>query len=280
MSLLEKCINTINKRKDKIKKISLPQKILDKFNNNIDTYEISKVLEKYYDRHTTIREYSQMKDRDLDKLPVITFNENTSYIKFFSINGSYVDLSKDPKHYKTYDTGSKYGNRIVKIVKMTQEAINKNDNIIIDFSQCYGGDINVFLDAFKQLIGTGLMFYYNEKNTHEYCYYNETKFSCSKIPKKVKRIKPTENKNITIIVSQDSSSSAEYMTMIIKNSYPKTKIVGDTDRTSGYLNLTSNITFRHKNKIYVLNYTIALTAYDSDGKKYNGYIKVKHKSKI
>jgi hypothetical protein len=273
MSLLEKCINTINKRKDKIKKINLPQKILDKFNNNINTYEISKVLEKYYNKHTSLREYSQMKEQELDKLPIIKFKGNTSYIRFFDINGSYVDYSKDPKKYKTYDTGSKYGNRIIKIVKMTQKAINKNENMIIDFSECHGGDIAVYFDAFKDLVGTGLMFYYDEKNTHAYCYYDGNKYFCTKTPKKIKRIKPSENKNITIIVSHDSSSSAEYITMIIKNSYPKTKIIGHS--TAGYLNLPNNVTFKYKNTQYVLNYTIALTAYDSDDKKYYGYINVK-----
>lgn len=280
MSLLEKCIEIINKQKNKYKKVVIPETIVKK-NKLEDIYKINKILQKYYNKHTYLASYNNFKrfHSKVDKLPEIittTLNKEYVFIKFFDINGSFVDLLKNPNKYTTYDTGSRYGNRLVKIVDMTKTAIETHKKIMLDLTECKGGDLNVFLDAFSSIIGSGLMFYYVGKNASIYCYYRNGKLSYSNKQLNMKRIKPHKEKYITIAVNDKTASSGEYLTMIIKNTYPKTKIVSKNHETAGYLTITSSpVSFVFNNKKYNICYTIAPYIYDSDGKKYNGKIKLK-----
>lgn len=278
MSLLEKCIETINNQIDKYKKIKVPLNVIKNNKKTIDIYKINKILQKYYNKHTYLSSYKNFKKyHKMDKYPKImttSLNEEYVFIKFFDINGSFVDLLKNPDKYETYDTGSKYGDRIVEIVKMTNKAIDEHKKIMLDLTECRGGDLHVFLDAFSSLIGSGLMFYYEGKNTNVYCYYRNGKIIYSDKPKSIKRIKPKKEKYITIAISKKTASSGEYLTMIIKNSYPNTKIINKDSETAGYLTITSSpVKFIYDDKEYFIDYTIAPYIFDSDGKKYNGKIK-------
>lgn len=282
MSLIETCINKINSNKQRIKDIKIPKALIEKVNLLDDTeqiHQINKLLAKYYDKHSDVHEYTEMQHRtQLDKLPIITNVDNGVanlsgvHIKFFSINGSYVDMLRfksEGKKYVTYDTGTKYGNRLVKIVKMTNDALIKNKNIIIDFQWCGGGDINVFLDAFRPVIGTGLMCYYKDENKSMYLYYNGKKFMWTNKEKNISNNYQDNSKNIIIRVSEDTGSSAEYLPMIIK-SFNKKCIIEGSKHTAGYLNLTDTLPFRFRKKQYSLGITIAPFIYDRNGKKYNG----------
>lgn len=183
-----------------------------------------------------------------------------------------LKFNKAGKKYINYNTGTKYGNRIIKIVKMTNNALTKYKNIIIDFQWCGGGDINVFLDAFRPIIGTGLLCYYKDNFKSMYLYYDGKKFNWTNKKKSMVSKYNNINKNITIIVSNDTGSSAEYLPMIIK-SFNKDCVIKGSKHTAGYLNITTTINFKFQGKQYSLGMTIAPFVFDRNGQKYNGRLK-------
>lgn len=274
MSLIKKVISKINSS-SKIKMWNVSEKEINRIDKlpsceqQID--EINKLLEKTYDKHSHLSEATYIKTQhpEPDKLPIIKYKNDTVFIQFFNIQGSYVDLvnfKKEGKKYTTYDTGTKYGNRLVKIVNMTKKALS-NDNIVIDFSDCGGGDINVFFDAFSPIIGTGLLCYYEYFDSAAYCYYDGKRFVWSNKKKNIETKLP-QQKHITILTNKWTGSSAEYLPMIIKSFQKDCKIKGT--HTAGYLNVTSTVSFHHNNKQYMLGKTISPFVYDRNGKKYNG----------
>jgi len=302
MSLLETCVNIINNDNEKIKNLTIPKKYSKINDPNI----INKLLAIYYDQHTYISSITTNKKETflLDKLPII----KSSYIKFFSINGSYHDMIEYKtigKKYTSYNTGSKYGDRIMKIVSMTNKFIEQNKNIIIDLRDCSGGDINVFFDAFKGLIGIGMLYYFKNKTKTTYVHYNgcqlfytknkiempRIKPECNKDKEKLKFMKcggkdtvyngdclPNDYKKIIIIVGNKTGSSAEYIASIITTSCKNVQIIGD--KTGGYLNVTDKRYFKFNDIQYKMDLTIASNIYNENGKKLQNYILPKHKYSI
>lgn len=264
MNLLIKTIDIINKNKYKYKSINIPDNILLKKD---DLIYINKVLHKFYDKHTNLSTYSNLKSNhnEVDELPKITIKNNTCAIKFYDINGSYIDYLKNPKEYINYKTKSKYGKRIKEIVEITQNVCDKYDNIIIDFTSCGGGDFDAFCDAFKILIGTGLMYYYDEKNYSEFCYYDGNKVINSNEKLNIKQIKPDKEKNIIIKVNKNTASSAEFISMMIKTAYPQTKIIG---KSGGFLSKPKSFLFNYNNQQYALGLTVAPYIMNSNHQKY------------
>lgn len=273
MSLLIKCVETINNNIERFKDCIIPTNILKKSINNNTIDFTNQYINKYYDKHSRITTYEYMlnKHPKVDKLPIIKIIKKYCYIKFFNINGSYVDMLNDPKKYTTYKTESKYGKRLKKIVRITNDALNNYKNLIIDFRDCGGGDIRVFTDAFSPLLGTGLLYYYEGLTNNIYAYYNNGMMTYTNHKLDIKRIKPYSYKNIKILINTKTASSSEFMTMIIKNSYPHTKIIGH--KTGGYLTMTNSIPFEYDGIKYNLDMTVAPYIFDSDGNKYYGIIK-------
>ena len=263
--LLTKCIDIINKEKIKIKILYIPSKY---DTNNIEI--INKLLQKYYNKHTRLTTYQQQKNihQNVDKLPIIKYNENVTYIKFFDINGSFIDYLKNPQTYKSYKTNSRYGKQLQHIVNITKNALNKNDDIFLDFTNCGGGDIDVFIDAFSPLLSIGLQFYFNKPNPI-YVYYNGYKL----IKKKqyISKFIPPKNHNITIKFNKHTSSSAEFIIMMILNSNKNVKLIGKN--TAGMMSIVKSKIFYYNNSLYELGYPITDYLYDSHNKQYNGIIK-------
>jgi len=113
------------------------------------------------------------------------------------------------------------------------------------------------------------MYYYDEPNIKVYAYYNGSKWSCSnKRPKIYHRTKPKELKNIKILVDHNTGSSAEYLTAIIKDAYPKTEILGK--KTIGGMSITMSKVMMYNNQKYQIQMTFAL--YIMVGKKKYKYI--------
>lgn len=264
--LIDKCISLIN--------INGYTKIKKSLFNNINVTNIpqlNKILCKY-DNHTYIRPSishtsfprSYLKIEE-DKLPIILQKKNYVIIKVFNINAPNYEKFK----YKTYATGTNIGKRTVKIVNLIKNAIHNNSNILIDLRNCGGGDERVFYDAFGELVGTGIL-YYTKKNIGGifYCVRNKSgKIKYMKVKPNLKR-KSIKGKNVKILVGLKTGSSAEFITMILKDSI-NAKIIGG--KTAGYLTLTDEKVIRLQNKKYILSITISKTLYDSSGKKYNGY---------
>jgi hypothetical protein len=275
MSLIETCINIINNYDEKIKILEIPKTIVKK-TSKLEFYDqmnmTNKLLRKYYDQHTgiVIEEKTKSQPPKLDKLPYIKQNNQTALIQIYSINGSFQDMMKLGNKYKNYDTGTKYGNRIVKIVNKVKNAIHNNKNLILDFQYCSGGDINVFIEMFKEIIGTGMIYYFN--NT--YCHYDGKKLNWNGKEKIFPREKPKNNKRILINVGEQSCSSGEYLPIIIHTSNKNSIIVGN--KTGGYMNNTNRIFFEFQNKKFIMNVTTSVCIYDENGKKYK-YINPKNK---
>jgi hypothetical protein len=241
-----------------------------------DANEISEWLQKHYDRHTRLSASSNIVARGvarppLDKMPEITRDGRNVSIRFFSIQGSYFDMQacivRGEKYTGYADTGSQYARRCVRIVRETNKAFEDADNIEIDLRECHGGDINVFMDAFAPLIGRGLLCYYEGPNDKVYMYYARRFRNFNKMQDR-KWIPPVA-KPVCVIVGPDSSSSAEYIAMILRANIGAT-IVGS--RTGGYLTITDGKWFTHNGKKYRLEYTMAPYLRDRLGRKYDGFI--------
>lgn len=276
MSLLIKCMEIINNDRLRYKDLIIPQSIIEKSKkiNCRDEIKYTDIqLKKYYDPHSRIESYQNiiLSDIKIDPLPLIIRREGDVYIKFFENHGSFVDYMKDPKNFKGYKTKSDYGKRLSEIVRLTNETLIFNNNIFIDFNDCGGGDLNVYLDAFSPLIGTGLMFYFISNINKIYYYYDGTNIIHKNCEIPIERIKPIENKNIEISFNENTASSAEFIIMLILNVYPNTKLIGK--RTKGLMTITKSKIFKWNGERYEIGYTLAPYIFDSNGKRYNGYIK-------
>jgi hypothetical protein len=255
MNLLEKAIDVINKDEEKIKTVTLTQKNKKEFDKcKTQRQKIGKAIEiirERYDKHINFNLVDEIEDIKLkDKEPTIIKKKDETIIKFYSIR------SRNPIDNQ-------------KIIDITQKIIYDCQNkLTIDFTNCGGGNIEVFCRAFAPLIGTGLIF--STKNIYAYFRGETVQYS----PKKLsdKRIIPKITIPITLIISENTFSSAEYISMILLASHPKiiTKIGKES---GGYLSVTKEKSFSFENQKYYINFTVSLIVIDQNGKKYNGKIK-------
>lgn len=262
--LLEETLKVLNSQHDKIKKV-----ILHNVRDTNDPKKIEKLLQKYYDKHTHFSTLDGKRGKlpKLDSLPTIKKKGKRGvHIAFPPIKTSYIDYliakKKNSKtNWNTYNTRSRYGKRLAKIVKMTHMALKGAKNIVIDLRGNTGGDLKVFIDAFRRLIPDGVLMFVPGKVV------------CSKkgrhISFKGKKVKPIKHmdktKRITILLNKKSMSSSELLTMILRSIHSRCRIVG---RSGGYLSLTEDKEFTYEGKHYHINYTITKYIYDRTGKKY------------
>lgn len=86
MSLLETCIDKINSNKERIKNLEISLYIINKINTSNEQEQIkyiNKLLVKYYDKHSYIHEYTEMRTRQIDKLPIIKEIDKNTNLFFF-----------------------------------------------------------------------------------------------------------------------------------------------------------------------------------------------------
>jgi hypothetical protein len=272
LSLLNTCVKIINSDVEHIKRL----KLLESFDGK-DSFDVHQWIKENYDHHSGLIKLGEKASfYPLDKLPKITQQRNKVIIKLPNhLMGSFNDwfvFKKKSRDQTKYNTGSIYGNRCIKIVKMVQNAIKENNNIIIDLRDCGGGDFDLYVDAFSELVGYGILY---SVSHGMYCW--RTNNGVLKYAKKDK-IKTAryvdesaKKKNITILINEKSGSSAEFIPMIIKANIKNTKIIGK--HSAGFLSSVKSHRFTYNGVRYVLLMTITKYIKDANGKKYYGTLR-------
>jgi hypothetical protein len=251
--LVEKCEKIICEYG--YKKIKLPRGI---------TFEKLQNIIRRYDKHSDIVIHSKQELSEIDKLPIIENVKNGVYIKLFGINGTFNDYVRFGKIYKRIPQ-TKYGIRIKKIMDTVKNAIHNNKNIFLDLRECEGGDIRIFFNILSQILGNGEMFHAETKNGDIYCYKNGNSIFYKNRQLKIKRTRPV-GKNIMVMVGNKTGSSAEFMTLILRDA--GAKIMGKS--TYGLLSFIKTIHIKNDGKIYSLMITTTRKIYDSSGRRYYG----------
>lgn len=269
MSLINKCIQELNNFSKRLRNIHISKEIFNKF-EEISVEDqlnfINKILYRYYEPGTMLIPKITKTNQEIQLPEIITTpkEDNCAYITIYNIHPEINENKQmDEKIFKSMNT--------------IKETVNKYDNLFIDFANCSGGNLDILIDAFSPIIGSGLMFKYEGPKTKGYCYYINNKITYSKSKLNIKREKPKCCKNIVINVGKKSLSTGEFIPILIKNAYPNTKIIGTNKETGGMLSIRNNLYFNYDEKEYIITTTIAPIIYDSNGTKYNRFIKLHKK---